>query len=466
MRQTVRRGLRLCTLTAAALAVTETAAQAPFPGGPAPTGSVMTHGPGTTMPGMAGYTPGVAPVMPYPAGQPGMMPPGMMQPGMLPPGMMAGPGVAQQPGMPQQPGMVQPSAQPTMQQGVASMVQQSAAPGAAPGDVMMPPGGPMFGWDAGLNPQTPDFSMEPRYQEYLDEALNDIYSCVCGPRTTFKVGTIVLWRDEPEQRTLVIDQTDQAPLLDSIDMEFDGEFGLLVEGTYRLNNSVRAQALYYGLQDYRDTIGVRGNNNLSLPGTLALGSFNYFAADGATAEYSSRIHNAELNAVYDRNDNFSVIAGFRYFKLDDVFTLTFADSDSSTTDYVTSVDNNLFAGQLGVESRRAIGRVQASSWLKGIVGGNNIENSQTVDDFPDFVLRDGDASKVQTSVGGEIGFELEFAVTRNLIVSGGYRALILGSIAEGPLNLEFDDVTDEFIDVAASESIFLHGAHGAVEVRW
>jgi hypothetical protein len=229
------------------------------------------------------------------------------------------------------------------------------------------------------------------------------------------------------------------------------------------------EASYFGIYNWNDTRTITGDNNLNLPGDLALvGNQDFFNADQVVVTYKSLIHNAELNYLqyFGLNRNIAWLVGFRYFNLQDKFFITVTDNQTDTGFYNTSAYNNLFGGQIGGRVRQACGRWSYDLTGKAGVYGNVIRSSQSIVDFDNTVLRNTSNDGSQLAFLGEIGLNGNYKFSDCLSVRGGYQVYWIDGLALAPNQLDFSVGPASGTTLNKDGGMFMHGAHAGLMAQW
>jgi hypothetical protein len=257
-------------------------------------------------------------------------------------------------------------------------------------------------------------------------------------------------------------------LLSTSDLNFNYEVGprLLLGHSFDPYNAFEAS--YFGIYNWQDKATINGNNNLNLPGDLGADNpLDFTDADQVRVTYDSVIHNAELNYVRTFG-NLSWLAGFRYFNLQERFSLAFFDNQNDTGTYHISTYNNLFGGQIGGRVlENCCGNFSYDLTGKAGVYGNVIRESQNVTDFANFgTVRNTKADGGQVAFIGDVEFNASYQFSQCLSLRGGYQVYWVEGLALAPNQLDFTDTATSGTGLNKTGGLFMHGAHLGLQARW
>ena len=257
-------------------------------------------------------------------------------------------------------------------------------------------------------------------------------------------------------------------LLSTSDLDFNFEAGprLLLGHSFDPYNAFEAS--YFGIYSWQDKATINGNSNLNLPGDLGADNpLDFTDADQVRVTYDSVIHNAELNYVRTFG-NLSWLAGFRYFNLQERFSMAFFDNQNDTGTYHISTYNNLFGGQVGgrvVEN--CCGNFSYDLTGKAGVYGNVIRESQNVTDFANFnTVRNTSTDGGQVAFIGDIEFNASYQFSQCLSLRGGYQVYWVEGLALAPNQLDYTDTATSGTGLNKTGGLFMHGAHLGLQARW
>jgi hypothetical protein len=287
----------------------------------------------------------------------------------------------------------------------------------------------------------------------------------CRPRWNASAEAMILRRDNGNwDQPIVLDAQSQT-LLSAGSLDFDLETGMRFWLGRSIKGCYAVEGGYFRVDDWTATAAVTGDNNLRLPGDLALASFDYLDADQMRLDYSSEIQNAEINLV--RTGRVAdLLFGFRYLELDEDLNIEAVDA-GRTSDYSISARNSLYGGQIGVRASRSYKRVRAKIICKAGLYETDSRQDTFIGDFNNTItLRNVQASQGNLAFVGEVGLNLAVCISHGWRVVGGYNVMWIEGIALAPNQLDFTDTVTSSQFVDTDGGVFLHGANAGIERRW
>lgn len=312
----------------------------------------------------------------------------------------------------------------------------------------------------------------PHPQTNPDNGGNYCGSCYhCYPRSYASADVLFLKRDNHSaNQSVVLDGATLDTILTTNDLGFDAQSGLRLIAGVQLCPYITWEASYFGLHDWDSSITAVGNDDLRIPGDIALASLDFLDADTIRLDYSSKLHNAEINLVRElcwEGVPIQWLVGFRYVRLSEEFNINSTDLDTGTSDYNIRTNNDLFGGQIGVRYRE-----QSCGWSWDISGkagiyGNAAKQSTFLGDFDNtFIFRNLSVAGGRAAFAGELNFNLEYRLNCAWSIRGGYNLLWIEGVALAPDQLDFTDTpaSSRFLD--RDGGVFYHGANVGLAARW
>jgi len=216
---------------------------------------------------------------------------------------------------------------------------------------------------------------------------------------------------------------------------------------------------------------------------------SYFIDGGAqSVSRSDLVNDIEINWVYalwDRPEflprdgaiSLMWLAGFRFFQVEDVLTLTTVAGSPGlgSADLAVATNNNLFGGQIGAKfDWRFLPRVRFMAVPKFMLAGNSITNTTSLasDTGAVATFSDGTPVSVHSTLGvfswlGSIDAGLAWDVTDQWTLSLGYRVVGVGNIAQADGQWPTLIATPASLTgVSAGSSTIVHGGFAGFEARY
>jgi hypothetical protein len=211
-------------------------------------------------------------------------------------------------------------------------------------------------------------------------------------------------------------------------------------------------------------------------------------ASAQTIARSDLVNDVEINWIYalwdrpeflprDRMVSLMWLAGFRFFQLEDVLTLTTTAGDPVIGAAVLDVatNNNLYGGQVGAKfDWRFLPSMRFTAVPKFLVAGNEITNTTSLasagGSTATFV--GGAPVSVHSTLGvfswlGSIDTGVAWDVTDTWSLSIGYRVVGVGNIAQADGQWPLVIATPASLSgIAAGSSTIIHGGYAGFEGRY
>ena len=287
-------------------------------------------------------------------------------------------------------------------------------------------------------------------------------------RMYFQLGAMWLTRTDIAEQTVVQQIVGNVPVLttNNTNLSDSAKPGLELTIGQRIDAVSAFELSYFGLNHWGAFASVTDPGNLTLPGNVGLTTNDFIFANAMTTDYSARLNNAEANYTQTLMGT-TFLTGFRYFNLEENFTINSFGSSVDPSEYKVITRNNLVGGQLGAGLHQEYGRFDID--LTGKAGGYvNLSRQQTyLGDFGNTVtLRDFSERGSQISFLGELSIIGAYRITDWLSVRGGYRGMWVTGLALAPNQLDFSSSALAGSDLRSSSSLFFHGGFAGLEARW
>lgn len=293
----------------------------------------------------------------------------------------------------------------------------------------------------------------------------------CYPRWYVEAEAIFLWRDNHSIfQPVAVNTITGAPELTTNSVDIDTGVGPRALIGVHLSERAALEVQYFSALGFSGSAAAFGDDDLSAPGDLGAFGFDWSFADQMDIDYSSEVHNIELNYLHTWG-RWSFISGFRFLRLTEEYDLTtFNDFLAPTTTSFYNIDtrNDLYGIQLGGRYRHCIKRrfFWEATGKAGLFG-NDARQSQLLTDFDDaVVLRDTETKSSPVAFVGDVNISVGYLLSRVWSVRAGYSAIWIDQVALGSDQLDFDLGPTAGTAINTSGSVFMHGVNVGIEGRW
>lgn len=195
---------------------------------------------------------------------------------------------------------------------------------------------------------------------------------------------------------------------------------------------------------------------------------NEEAGQGMAWQYASRLYNAELNVRSNPCSQVTMLAGFRWVRLQENLQGALEPPTVSWEPpfWNTTTTNNLYGLQIGAEGRLfERGRFSIDGLVKAGSFDNHAEESTGVSTIK--VVRPSFASVNHAAFVGETGLQCRYEVTKRLALKVGYEAIWLQGVALAPGQIQetymSTPTTAQALGVNCNSGAFYHGATAGLE---
>lgn len=290
----------------------------------------------------------------------------------------------------------------------------------------------------------------------------------CQPCFSVTVEALFLKLNRATARGLVVDDSTNATVLGTGDLEHDLRGGPRIALRRTLDTGRILEIAYFGIDQWGTTATVAGAPGVSLPGALGAATADFTAAQTMGASLSSRINNVEINLIRPtERPGVNLLAGFRYFNLDEQFDLHSLGQSGGSSDLRVNTANNLFGGQLGATMNRQWGVFGLEVLGEvGIFGNDSQQRTFMTDLDSTSVLRDAYNRGGQVAFVGEIGINGTIQFTRSLYARIGYDLIWAEGLARATDQLDFTNTASSSTGLVNDGGAFFHGFNVGVEARW
>jgi hypothetical protein len=287
------------------------------------------------------------------------------------------------------------------------------------------------------------------------------------PRWTFRGGTVILTRENPNNYALITDAATGAELLNMGNFNFDWAAGPDLSAWCRLDEFDQFELRHFSVWD------CDASQSLVAPGAfIAHFASPSVAPIGGTGElgYDSRVFSTELNFRRQLLPRVQWLAGFRWIELREDLNANFLLPAVSVNSALgVHTQNDLYGGQLGLDVALwdRGGPFRLEGLIKSGIYGNAI-TSTTLNVVTDSVnppsSRGIYSRSSQVAYIGELALTSVYRFSDALSLRLGYQLLWIEGVAtasDQPQALNFD--TLQGIDTTGHA--FYHGATVGLEFR-
>ncbi|MEK6235617.1 MAG: hypothetical protein N2C14_12990 [Planctomycetales bacterium] len=226
------------------------------------------------------------------------------------------------------------------------------------------------------------------------------------------------------------------PSLTTDELGFSHEYNFRVAAGFECFPGTITEASYWGTGFWYDDAPRTSTDfdlSAALDSTIVLSTLGFNNADYATATYTSRLHNAELNQMWNHSENFRVLLGMRYVNLYESFDLWMGQTGATPGTYHVRTDNNMLGFQVGgIYDLPATDRL--SFHLIGKTGMlfNMMNRSGSMTDTVTLLLPSDDefrATDTQPAFIAELGVQMRYQLGRYLWMRLGAQVMVLTETA-------------------------------------
>lgn len=281
-----------------------------------------------------------------------------------------------------------------------------------------------------------------------------------APSWSVSAGAVILHRSNARPATLVVDATSGAELANVADFDLGSAAGPRIDLTRAFDNGWELGVVYFGIDGWSAARSLHSPDNLLVP-LVSTSEEDTFS--DASAVYSSRLYNTEINLKRRCGDRLRLLAGFRWVELHESIAAA-VEGDQLYGTFAARTDNYLYGFQLGTEATlwNAGGPLSIEGFLKAGIFGNHTRAGLVIDGT-NFHL-DGTATHARTSFLGEIGLTANYRLTDHCTIFGGYEVMWIDGVS-----LAGDTVAAlERFDgsILINGHAFYHGALAGVNFTW
>ena len=290
----------------------------------------------------------------------------------------------------------------------------------------------------------------------------DLCNVSCQPQWTVRAGAILLQRDQPDALVLARPLGGLIQVSGGEDFDFGVAGGPDISVERRMGNSCNSiEVRYFGALDWSSRV------DYGATGDIEIGPIDIPLAIDVISQYDSKLDNVEINWRHQHSDRLTVLAGFRYLRLDESlsYDVDFLVPNLSGVNWDT--DNDLYGAQMGADLKlwRVGGPLSINGIFKAGIFGNSADNNFNYDVLGTPIV-EGSASDTSVAFVGEMGINAAYQVTRHFAIRGGYQVLWVNEVALASDQANVQLQTSDIDAITTSGDVFYHGALVGGEFTW
>jgi len=274
--------------------------------------------------------------------------------------------------------------------------------------------------------------------------------------------------DQPSQRAVVLNQTNDAVVLTTHSTDLGMETGPRLRFAYLTEENATFEMSYFGIYNWDSrATALGGVGILTLPGPFGPITDDYHDSNLMRITYTSRINSFDVDMSWtEKGSSLSTILGLRFIRLDELYNInTLHGTDSSA--YEIRTRNQLFGAQGGARWRGQRGRWEfVSTVLFGGYGNQAFQKTFVTDANRTVIRRDQLGERTQPAFSGEFIFEGVYPLRSGLFLHVGYNLLYLTGVARAPDQLDFSATMASGKEVWFRRGALMHGPSFGIEARW
>lgn len=290
----------------------------------------------------------------------------------------------------------------------------------------------------------------------------DLCNVSCQPQWTVRAGAILLQREQPDPVILARPLGGLIQISGAEDFDFGVAGGPDISVERRIGNSCNSvEVRYFGALDWSSQV------DYGATGDIEIGPIDIPLAIDVIGQYDSKLDNFEINWRHQHSDRVTLLAGFRYLRLDESlsYDVDFLVPNLSGVNWDTN--NDLYGAQIGADLKlwRIGGPLSINGIFKAGIFGNSADNSFAYDVLGT-PIDTGSASDSTAAFVGEMGITGAYQVTQHFAIRGGYQVMWVSEVAlasdQATLMLQSGDMDV----INSSGDVFYHGALVGGEFTW
>jgi hypothetical protein len=307
----------------------------------------------------------------------------------------------------------------------------------------------------------------PADQEPCEEPLGFLRE-LCSDRSacwTFVAEAIALQRTSARNQPLVLSRLGTIDLLNANTMNFPVETGLQLGAIRHGPNGWDLEAAYFQIDGWAVDRNVIGVSQLVTDVTGG----NFFV-NNAAARCTSQLHLGEFNLRHEWFDGLTLLVGFRFGELDELYSAGGAGVVPGTTvNMRANTFNHLYGFQVGADWQfyNMGGPLTINALCKAGIYGNSanqrIHQADSSDPASNMTL---EAHRSQAAFLGETGLVATYQITRHLSFRASAEAVWLEGVALAPEQIGASDFMTVTATIDTHGSIFYYGGGMGLELKF
>jgi hypothetical protein len=288
----------------------------------------------------------------------------------------------------------------------------------------------------------------------------DTDESTCGV-IAVRVGPIFLHRQDNDSQGLLYDVGTGAKILDATDLNlgFAVGYDLTVEAQL---GAFGGEVRYLGVPKWYEDKDAATPAVICLPYVTPIFAFG---AENVPASYESELRSLELNLKWYPTARLAVLAGPRYIGLDEELIMDLDFGGGLAAESSTETVNALFGGQVGVEGVFfTVGGFSADGWLKAGYYLNNMSTDAAITMGGGLIFH-SDSKTDRGAFVGDLGINLNYAITPNILLTAGYQLLWIEKAALAPEQITEHDVVSG-VGRTVDDSVLYQGIRAGIIVTF
>lgn len=303
-------------------------------------------------------------------------------------------------------------------------------------------------------------SLSPMFEQpCLEEPGNHFEFCEHCPDWTVSIDAIFVKRSRPDSRSLALNYTFTAELLNASEFDFDYEWGTRLNVQRSINDTFDLDAGYFEINDWSANARLPTATTVNVFAPLGPGiSLPFVLLDDVIFSYKSDLQSAELNVKNHTSDFVTLLSGFRYVGMNEEYRFSFANGQQLNS---LTTENDLFGLQLGaIMTPWDNGRFKMDFVVKGGAYYNDAKSTAT-----SFGSTTGDGREA-LAFFGELGLNFLYRFNDMFAFRAGYQVMLIDGVALASDQAFTHHTLLNTGVVDTNGNVFYHGGNIGLEFMW